>query len=134
MPEHTFRQIANHKPTLGQLGCFQETKVEENVWVINLIGQKNIRSQRSMSGDDVPPIRYPAVNAALIEFTKHLMKKYEESSKEVVIQCPLMGAGLAGGDWNTISALIEANLILRGFPVEVYVLANDPKVKQLVGE
>ena len=34
-------------------------------------------------------------------------KEYTAQGKKIRIACPMFGAGLAGGDWNTIEAMIK---------------------------
>ena len=91
------------------LGEVQFVKVAREIWVANLIGQRDIRSS-----DGVPPIRYDAIRVGLKSVAgeaKHL---------NASIHMPRIGCGLAGGDWTEISRIIDDELMSVGVPVTVY--------------
>jgi len=81
--------------------------MENEILVANMIGQHRI----GMSSDGTPPIRYQAVAEALM--------KVNEIAKELnaTLHMPRIGCGLAGGDWDKISAIIEE---CTDVPVTVY--------------
>jgi hypothetical protein len=83
--------------------------VEDNLWVANLIGQHDIRRR-----DGVPPIRYEAVRQGLARVAAFAQEH------NATIHMPRIGAGLAGGSWEIISAIIRDELTARGLPVSVY--------------
>ncbi len=94
-PELAFRGLRN--PTLGDV---QIIAVEPSLWVANMIGQHGIRSHNG-----VPPVRYDAIREALVfvaSFARH---------RHASVHMPRIGAGLAGGDWSTIAAIIETTLV-----------------------
>lgn len=93
------------------LGQVQFVAVEPGLWVANLIGQHGIRHARG-----APPIRYEAVREGL--------GRVAEFAREhgATIHMPRIGAGLAGGDWATIEAIIAEELASRGITVTVYSL------------
>lgn len=91
------------------LGNVQFVEVEKELIVANLIGQRDVVFQ-----DSIPPIRYEAVEEGL--------KKVAQKAKEInaSIHMPRIGAGLAGGDWNKIEAIINSELVDKGLKVRVY--------------
>lgn len=78
------------------LGKIQMIKVEEDIWVANMIAQRGIRT---IGG--VPPIRYGAVRACLATVNDIA---YRTKS---TIHMPKIGSDLAGGDWDKIEKIIE---------------------------
>lgn len=60
-------------------------------------------------GKDQRYLNYAAVGAC---FT-HLARVYHEHRDDLLIGYPMIGAGLAGGDWDIISAIIDD--ALKGF-------------------
>lgn len=99
------------------LGLAQVVKVEENLWVVNMIGQHGV----GIKGKKTPPIRYEAIREALqsvVQTAKDpaLRGPYKACS----IHCPKFGAGLAGGDWGVIEEIIKDELVSEGLNVTVY--------------
>lgn len=95
-----------------ELGVVMKVKVEEDIWVANLIGQKGI----ARHGTVVPPIRYDAIRTGLARVA---MMAYDLGA---TVHMPKIGTGLAGGDWNQIQPIIEAELCGMGIDVTVYCL------------
>jgi O-acetyl-ADP-ribose deacetylase (regulator of RNase III) len=109
-PEQAYRDwYANRATNDFGLGSVQFVQVETDIWVANMIGQRDIRS-----GPDGPPIRYEAVDACLAK----VGTQARELSASV--HMPRIGCGLAGGRWEEIEPLIRKNLIERGIAVTVY--------------
>ncbi|MFB6319422.1 hypothetical protein [Saccharicrinis sp. FJH54] len=93
-----------------KLGEVQMVQVEPDIWVANLIGQRDV-----VPGEDgKPPIRYKAVYLG--------MEKLEKKAKKLKasVHMPRIGCGLAGGKWNKIEPIISENLTEQGIPVTVY--------------
>lgn len=88
------------------------------VWIANLIGQHGVKGRTS---DGQVPIRYDAVNVGFREIAQVIAEDYTAS-----IHMPRMGAGLAGGDWRVIEALIKSNFTDAGIDVYVYDLPGQP--------
>jgi len=98
------------------LGLAQIVKVDEDLYVINMIGQEGVGRQ---SGG--PPIRYWAIKTALNAVAKACLDPtFRGPYKSVSVHAPRFGAGLAGGDWNTIERIINETLIAKEIPVTVY--------------
>lgn len=107
------------------LGNTQAVKVEEDLWVINMIGQSGVGRRGE---DSRPPIRYKAIRNALHDVAvMALNPKYRGPYKSVAIHAPKFGAGLAGGDWDTIEEIIKDELINNDIPVTIYEF--DPRAR-----
>jgi O-acetyl-ADP-ribose deacetylase (regulator of RNase III) len=115
-PEHMYRAWYETKICNGQpfaLGSFQIVAVdkEQKIAVVNLIGQEGIGFKNG------PPIRYEAIRQGCSGLVDAIVKsKFPNPS----IHCPRFGAGLAGGDWNKIEAIIKETFCVAGIPVTVY--------------
>lgn len=93
-----------------ELGKIQLVKVEEDLWVANLIGQHKIRKDEKGN----PPIRYRAVKQGLDAVAKKAMELGAS------VHMPRIGCGLAGGKWEKIEPLIEKALITSQVNTFVY--------------
>lgn len=82
-----------------ELGATQITRFTENLWVANMIAQKNIKWE-----GNTPPIRYDALEQCL-----NSAYRYAENSG-LTVSMPRIGADLAGGDWPTIEAIIKKTM------------------------
>jgi O-acetyl-ADP-ribose deacetylase (regulator of RNase III) len=91
-----------------ELGRVQFVSVAEQLWVANMIGQHDIK--RGRSGES--PVRYEAIASCLAHVAEFA------TTNDASVHMPRIGAGLAGGDWNRIEAII--NETLRGIDVAVY--------------
>lgn len=114
-PEARYRawhrgEIVDPPFALGQ-ALFVE--VEPSLWVANLIGQRDIRTRGG-----VPPVRYEAIEAALGRVATFA------AEQGASVHMPRIGAGLAGGDWATIAAIIERTLCAADLSVTVYDLPS----------
>ena len=99
------------------LGNAHAVKVEENLWVVNMLGQSGVGRR----GDAQPPIRYKAIRRALKDVAEMAFTPaYRGPCKSVAIHAPRFGAGLAGGDWSVIEKLIEEELVSHGLSVTIY--------------
>ena len=108
-PEQQFRDwFASEKGF--DLGEVQFVKVEDDLWIANLIGQHKIRKDENGK----PPIRYEAIESGL---EKVAIKALELGAS---IHMPRIGCGLAGGKWEMIEPLIEDTLIKNNLEVTVY--------------
>jgi O-acetyl-ADP-ribose deacetylase (regulator of RNase III) len=94
------------------LGQTQFVEVSDQLWVANMIAQ---RDTRSING--VPPIRYEALVLTLAAVAAFA------SERRATVHMPRIGCGLAGGSWDEVSAIIERELTSKGVQVVVYDLA-----------
>jgi O-acetyl-ADP-ribose deacetylase (regulator of RNase III) len=91
-------------------GRVQFVKVAEEIWVANMIAQQGMKAAK----DGTPPIRYEAVAESLARVAVFAMQH------EASIHMPRIGCGLAGGKWEEIEPIIQAQLIAKGLEVVVY--------------
>ena len=109
--EHGYREW--HRRRSGfELGAVQFVAVADKLWVANLVGQHGIRWEQG-----VPPIRYDAVRRGLQEVRSFA------TAQGASVHMPRIGAGLAGGDWKRIEAIIAEEL--QDIDVTVYTLAPE---------
>lgn len=93
-----------------QLGNVQFVKVAEDIWIANMIAQRDIKPGK----DREPPIRYFFVSEGL-----ERIRKFAERHK-ASIHMPRIGCGLAGGEWTKIEELINDSLIAHEIETNVY--------------
>ena len=108
-PELKYREWFKTKENF-ELGQVQFVKVENEIWVANLIGQHKIN--RDENGN--APIRYEAILSGL-----ELVGQFA-IEKNATVHMPRIGCGLAGGTWNKIEPLIEKTLMTNGIETYVY--------------
>ena len=100
-----------------QLGNVGYVKVEDDLWVANLIGQHG-RSLPSSEAKGriagIPPIRYDAIRDGLENVADFAPEK------SASVHMPRIGAGLAGGKWETIEQIIKETVVALGHEVTVY--------------
>lgn len=92
------------------LGDVQFVHVEDDLEVANLVGQHGIANR----GGTTPPIRYDAIGRGL-QAVRDRAQAFGAS-----VHMPRIGAGLAGGDWQRIEAIIVATLVKCDVPTTVY--------------
>lgn len=108
-PEEHFRACFRVKVD-SSLGQVQFVRVNEDTWVANIIGQRNI--YKDPKGN--PPIRYEAVSSGL--------QTVSEFAQQIgaSVHMPRIGCGLAGGTWDKIEPLITSHLVEKNIAVTVY--------------
>jgi hypothetical protein len=118
-PETSYREwYKNRHDNDFKLGAVQFVKVENDIYVANMIGQHEVFQQ-----DGIPPIRYDAVRECL-QRVYSFAKEYNGS-----IHSPRFGSGHAGGNWSIIEAIIMEELSSKDVPVfiyDIYVSAQRP--------
>ena len=107
-PEEDYR--AKHTHTLGTINV---VPVEDDIYVVNLIGQEGVAS-RGNPNESLPPVRYIAIEKGLEKLATAL--KVSGGS----VHMPMMGSGLAGGTWDIIERIVEVTLCDQDIPVTVY--------------
>lgn len=93
-----------------KLGNVQFVKVTDDIWVANMIAQKDIKPDKT----GLPPIRYSSVSECL-ERVRQFAERHNAT-----IHMPRIGCGLAGGKWAEIEEIINDNLIVPGIETTVY--------------
>ena len=108
-PEEQYRSwhSSNENFTLGEV---QFVKVEEDIWVANLIGQRDIKNDKN----GIPPIRYEAISIGLTKIADRAIQFNAN------IHMPRIGCGLAGGNWDEMERIVIKELIDKGVGVTVY--------------
>ena len=100
-----------------ELGDIQNVMVDDTtgfLYVCNLIGQHDTRPD----SEGISPIRYDAIFRGLTRLQRQIERS--NGSRPIAVHMPRMGAGLAGGDWNIIEAIVKSTLTDKGIPVIVY--------------
>jgi hypothetical protein len=120
LPEQKYRlwakegaYIVNEIYIPFQLGKSQCVKVENNVFVVNMVGQNSL-----VSSENPIPIKYASL-VRCMEFVSKICKKLPNT---VEIRAPKFGSGLAGGDWDFIEALINEIWVSSDLTVKIYEL------------
>jgi O-acetyl-ADP-ribose deacetylase (regulator of RNase III) len=86
------------------LGQIQTVKVDEDKFIINLMGQEFYGG---------PSIRWTSYDALAIGFSKvnqEVLEYNEVNGKILTVRFPLIGAGLGGGKWEIVEAIIKTEL------------------------
>ena len=107
-PEAQYRAWAKSKVNF-QLGFVQPVKVAKDTVVINMIGQKGIRSV-----GNVIPLRYDALTTCLSKVAKYC------DANNMSVHMPRIGCGLAGGSWEKVEEIINDTLLAEELEVYVY--------------
>jgi O-acetyl-ADP-ribose deacetylase (regulator of RNase III) len=108
-PENAYKLMSKEDMILGAV---QLVPVEKNIWVVNMIGQHDIKPMKGADNLIIPPIRYDAVLACLRKVAVYA------KTLNATVHAPRFGAGLAGGNWSTIEKII--NETLKDIDVTVY--------------
>ena len=108
-PEKEYRKWHESKENFS-LGEVQFVQVEEYVWVVNMIGQRDTKPDKEGN----PPVRYDAIAMALSKVATFAQEK------NASVHMPRIGCGLAGGTWDKMEPVIIKELVNRTIPVTVY--------------
>jgi len=94
-PEHEYREWFN-KQVDWEMGAVQFVRVDPRIVVANMLSQVGYKSDSNPC-----PLSYPALVLAWGEVVAYAQEHRAD------IHFPKFGAGLAGGDWDIISEIIE---------------------------
>jgi len=92
-----------------KLGAVQLLKVEDNIWIANMVAQQGYGETKG------PPkrcVKYDAVAECLSTVSEHA------KSLNASVHMPRIGCGLGGGSWDMIEPIIQKTL--QGVQVFVY--------------
>lgn len=106
-----------------RLGAVQFVDVNDRLTVANMVAQRGVASKKSPG----PRISYDALAACLRTVAG------EALARRRAVQMPRIGAGLAGGLWPVIEALIHERLIRQGVHVTVYDLPGRGESDEAAG-
>lgn len=95
------------------LGAVQFVQVEPEIWVANVVGQRDIQRKGVEPEGGLPPIRCEAVEQGRQNVAEEAVRVGAS------VHMPRIGCGLAGGSWDRIEPIIARTLLARG--VEVFV-------------
>ena len=90
------------------LGIVNWVQVEEAIFVGNMYAQNGLRSKTNQK-----PLRYGCLAECLLSVRQ---------CRFAYVHMPKIGCGLAGGDWNIVSEIIQDTLVDYGVEVYVYEL------------
>lgn len=92
------------KGDIMKLGCYSWAHIEINHkgWFTGINAYTQYRYGSNHEDGDEKPVDYDAITM--------VMRKINHNFKGKSIGIPLIGAGLAGGDWNKIKKIIETEL------------------------
>lgn len=102
---HSWYNNDINRETPFVLGQIQLVKAEENTFVCNLIGQRDIGGFQ-IGKKFIPPVRYEAIEEGFYRLLDRV-EKYNGAEK-ISIHAPLLGTGLAGGDIDEIYIIANA--------------------------
>jgi len=108
-PEKRYRERFKAQADFS-LGEVQFVKVEDDLWVANVIGQHKINKDER--GD--APIRYDAILMGLEKVAHFALEN------NATVHMPRIGCGLAGGSWDKIEPLITSALSEKNIQATVY--------------
>lgn len=91
------------------LGDIQEVQILSDLVVINMVAQRGV-----VGKDNPKPIDYNALQTCLSK-AGDVISEFNAS-----VHIPRIGCGLAGGDWEEVEKLVEAELLKRSIDVTVY--------------
>lgn len=92
-----------------RLGALQMVRVEESIWVANMLAQHGVQADEAG-----PPIRYAALEQALGALSQRALQL------DASVHMPRIGCGLAGGSWDEVEPRVQRALGDKGVPVFVY--------------
>lgn len=97
----------------------EDNKYKHSLYVVNMIAQNGIRSSSNNR-----PLNYAALVKSMVQLSQfiHINTGYSKQTETVEIHAPKFGSGLAGGNWNFISDLI--NDIWGKYTVYIYNYKN----------
>ena len=83
---------------------YEEPKYRHKLYFVNMIAQNGIRGQNNLR-----PLNYAALTKSMIQVSSFIRNNtgFLNKSERIEIHAPKFGSGLAGGNWNFISDLIE---------------------------
>jgi O-acetyl-ADP-ribose deacetylase (regulator of RNase III) len=108
-PEQEYKKWFQSKQNFA-LGEVLFVQVEQDIWVANMIGQRDIKN----NSEGEPPVRYDAIAKSLSKVAAFA------AEKNASVHMPRIGCGLAGGTWDKMEPVIIKELVSKGISVTVY--------------
>lgn len=108
-PEIQYKSWFENQKNKFKLGSIQIVPVDNDISVVNMIGQSGVRNKSNPT-----PIKYDAIRKCLKQVA--IAAKFNKAS----VHAPQFGSGLAGGDWGEIENIINEELIEKNIDVTIY--------------
>lgn len=82
----------------------EETRHKQKLYIVNMIAQNGVQSKNNPR-----PLNYFALAKSMGILSSFILSNtgYLSKSENIEIHCPKFGSGLAGGNWNFVSDLID---------------------------
>lgn len=87
-----------------------------------------IAQNKTINNVNQRPIHYEALVKCMIDVRNYMINFTKTTELPIEIHCPKFGSGLAGGNWNFITDLIED--IWANQKVFVYNYSNNPQIRK----
>lgn len=93
--------LKDHPGYVQYIDVEKENKYTRKITVANMIAQNGVRSYKNPR-----PLNYAYLVKAMVDIKGYIIKNFN-SENPAEIHTPKFGSGLAGGNWDFISCLIE---------------------------
>lgn len=100
------------------LGDVQYVKVDENLYVVNLCGQRST----GMFYETIP-VRYESIQDGFITIREHLRQR--NIMDKAALNMPRIGCGRAKGSWQLVQNIIEKVYNNTGIEINIYTLPEE---------
>jgi|694.fasta_scaffold92165_7 hypothetical protein len=86
------------------LKVFEDPKHKHQLYFVNMIAQNGTKNPKNLR-----PLNYFALAKSMQTLSNHIQNNtgYKNGLEKIEIHCPKFGSGLAGGNWDFITNLIE---------------------------
>ena len=83
---------------------YEQPKYKHALYFVNMISQNGVKNF-----NNTRPLNYAALVRSMIQLSQHIHSQtgFLKNNENIEIHAPKFGSGLAGGNWNFISDLIE---------------------------
>lgn len=93
------------------------------LWVFNLYGQYHFDNRREDYGTIYPKLKSALAHMASVLRTNLDVTGFRDEKLKLKVGLPLIGCGLAGGNWFVVEKMIEKTLgMVQGVEVYIYTL------------
>lgn len=101
---------------------YDDKQYGNKIIFVNMIAQNGIRNSTNTR-----PLNYAALSQCMISIARYINNNtgFLTKNEKIEIHAPKFGSGLAGGNWNFISELIDD--IWKKYPVYIYNFNNSNK-------
>lgn len=82
----------------------EDAKYKHSLYIVNMIAQNGVKSKNNHR-----PLNYAALTKSMVQLSQyiHMNTGFTKQTEKIEIHAPKFGSGLAGGNWNFISDLID---------------------------